>query len=113
VLDRRLLLTLVHLLADLQRLSLARLEGGEPLVLQLDELLFALRELLVAVREAAFHRHNTVDCVREGALPLGRKLLSLDERLDLPFGLLHVIHHLGFEVLQTLLGVLDRLLPFG
>ena len=100
----------MHLLADLEHVPLARLERPEPLVLELDEFLLAHRELLVAVREAAFHADEPLNRVGQGALPLRRELLALEERLDLGLGFLEVTGKVHVEPPDAVLVVLDRLL---
>src|SRR5205807_759209 len=110
VLRRGLLLAGVHLLADLEHVPLARLERPEPLVLELDEFLLAHRELLVAIREAAFHADEPLNRVGQGALPLRRELLALEERLDLGLGFLEVTGKVHVEPPDAVLVVLDRLL---
>src|SRR5438552_1192178 len=84
----------------------------EPFVLQLDQLLFPLRELLVPVRDAALHPDEPFDRVGEGPLPLGGQLLPLHEGLDLPLGVLQVTGQFEVEPLHPILVLLDRLLPF-
>src|SRR2546427_633287 len=111
VLRRGLLLAGVHLFANLQHLPLAGFERIEPLVLELDEFLFALRELPVALGHAALHHGEPIDRLCERALALCGQLLALDERLDLPFGLFQMIRELVLEALHLILAVLDRLLP--
>ena len=101
----------VLLFADFQHLPLAGFERVEPLVLELDEFLFALRELPVALGHAPLHHGEPIDRLRERALPLRGQLLALDERLDLPFGLFQVVRELVLEALHLILAVLNRLLP--
>src|SRR5439155_687487 len=72
--------------------------------------LLAHRELLVAVREAAFHADEPLNRVGQGALPLSRELLALEERLDLGLGFLEVTGKVHVEPPDAVLVVLDRLL---
>src|SRR2546426_1294153 len=111
VLRRGLLLAGVHLFADFQHLPIAGFERVKPLVLELDEFLFALRQLPVALGHTALHHGEPIDRLRERALPLRGQLLTLDERLDLSLGLFQVIRKLVLEALHLILAVLDRLLP--